>query len=171
MQLNNNKGFTLIELIAVIVIISVSLLVVFPRIPSFDVTDVKKSARTITNVVTTLDDLSIRRKEIFKLVFLDNSIEVYYFSQDIENNEGKENNSFDEKDKDVFTLERGVSIEKIIIEGVEIDRSREEAFVIFSSTSGANPFLLTLGEEDEQLNVIYNPFNGQVRIEEIFDEI
>lgn len=168
MQLNNNKGFTLIELIAVIVIISISLLVVFPRIPSFDLTSVKKSARTLTNVITTLDDLSLRRKEIFKLVFLENEVEVYYLT---EVNDREESISFNDEDKDVFHFERGVIIGKIIIEGVEIDREREEAFVIFSPTVGANPFLLTLLKDDEHLKLVYNPFNGQVRVEELNEEI
>jgi general secretion pathway protein H len=60
-------GFTLIELIVVIVILSVVALLVFPRLPSVHEGDLKTSARTLAAGLRYLEDKAIATKQYYRL--------------------------------------------------------------------------------------------------------
>jgi general secretion pathway protein H len=66
-RLPGNGGFTLIELMVVIVILSVVALLIFPRLPSVHEGDLKTSARTLAAGLRYLEDKAISTKQYYRL--------------------------------------------------------------------------------------------------------
>ncbi|MBN2039854.1 MAG: prepilin-type N-terminal cleavage/methylation domain-containing protein [Spirochaetes bacterium] len=91
-QLRGNQGFTLVELLIVIVIISIMSLVVVPRIS--DIFDNKRSSFVILTamIAKTFDDSFINERQNFLLIHLYDSLE----STDLED--------------EVFSRDNGISI-------------------------------------------------------------
>jgi len=72
------RGFTLIELMVVIVILSVLAMVVIPRLPMAREGDLKASARTLAAALRYLNDRSIATKNryLLRIAFQDGSMKV-----------------------------------------------------------------------------------------------
>jgi prepilin-type N-terminal cleavage/methylation domain-containing protein len=68
-RINANKGFTLIELTIVIVILGVMLSLIIPRLGELGEADLKRSARHLTGMIRFLRDESQARKDVYRLRF------------------------------------------------------------------------------------------------------
>jgi prepilin-type N-terminal cleavage/methylation domain-containing protein len=66
---SHSKGFTLIELTIVIVILGVMLSLIIPRLGELGEANLKQSARHLTSTIRFLKDESQARKEVFRLRF------------------------------------------------------------------------------------------------------
>ncbi|MBI5232996.1 MAG: type II secretion system protein [Deltaproteobacteria bacterium] len=153
------KGFTLLELIVVIAILSVVALTVFPRLPFSDEFAFDSEARRIAGVVRYLDESAVQKKQYYRLKFYpDRESFVVESSQD-----GAE---FREEKEGFFgadTLKNGIELEDIAV--ADLDRITEgEAMVIFNPTFGAEPFNVHLKARERELTVTYNPYSGRVSI-------
>jgi general secretion pathway protein H len=60
-------GFTLIEMIVVIVVLSLVTLLVWPLLPSTDATSLRQSARTLATVIRYLGDTSVTTKTAYRM--------------------------------------------------------------------------------------------------------
>jgi type II secretory pathway pseudopilin PulG len=65
----NSKGFTLIELTVIIVILGVMLTLIIPRLGELGEANLKRSARHLTGMIRFLKDESQARKAVFRLRF------------------------------------------------------------------------------------------------------
>jgi prepilin-type N-terminal cleavage/methylation domain-containing protein len=65
----HSKGFTLIELTIVIVILGVMLALIIPRLGELGEANLKQSARHLTSTIRFLKDESQARKDVFRLRF------------------------------------------------------------------------------------------------------
>jgi prepilin-type N-terminal cleavage/methylation domain-containing protein len=65
----HSKGFTLIELTVVIVVMGVMLSLIIPRLGELGEANLKQSARHLTSTIRFLKDESQARKEVFRLRF------------------------------------------------------------------------------------------------------
>jgi len=72
------SGFTLIELMVVLVILSITAALVVPRLPSTDAMELKSSARSLASLLRYLGERSISSKTIYRLHvnIRENSIKV-----------------------------------------------------------------------------------------------
>src|SRR5689334_2248010 len=72
------KGFTLLELMVVIFIISLAAAVVLPRLPAPEGTRLKSSARNLATTIRFLNDQAIITKQVYRLRFnmTDNTVSI-----------------------------------------------------------------------------------------------
>ena len=61
------NGFTLVELVVVIVVLSLVTLLVWPLLPSTDATNLRHSARQLATVIRYLGDRSVTTKTVYRL--------------------------------------------------------------------------------------------------------
>ena len=64
---NRNKGFTLLELILVLLILSVTALMVFPKVSSFGAGNIKRTVRHLSGLIQHLVQESATTKQIYHL--------------------------------------------------------------------------------------------------------
>ena len=65
----NHRGFTLIELAVVIVVLGVMIAIIAPRLGEIGEADLKRSARHLTGSIRFLRDEAQAKKEVYRLVF------------------------------------------------------------------------------------------------------
>ncbi|HXY55033.1 MAG TPA: prepilin-type N-terminal cleavage/methylation domain-containing protein [Nitrospirota bacterium] len=65
----NHRGFTLIELAVVIVVLGIMIALIAPRLGEIGEADLKRSARHLTGSIRFLRDEAEARKEVYRLVF------------------------------------------------------------------------------------------------------
>ncbi|MFA7062496.1 MAG: prepilin-type N-terminal cleavage/methylation domain-containing protein [Pedobacter sp.] len=63
----NHRGFTLIEIVVVLVIISMAMMLVIPRLPSSESENLKSSARTLASTLRYLQDRAAAGRTIYYL--------------------------------------------------------------------------------------------------------
>lgn len=73
-----SSGFTLIELMVVLVLLSLTAALIVPRLPSTEAMELKSSARSLASLLRYLGERSIGSKNIYRLHinFQENSIKV-----------------------------------------------------------------------------------------------
>ena len=73
-----SSGFTLIELMVVLFVLSITAALIVPRLPSTDAMELKSSARSLASLLRYLGDRSIGSKHTYRLHinFRENSIKV-----------------------------------------------------------------------------------------------
>lgn len=64
-----DRGFTLIEMVVVIVILSIIALLVYPKLPSVGDGDLRTSARSIAATIRYLEDLAITTRSSYRMRF------------------------------------------------------------------------------------------------------
>ncbi len=62
-----NKGFTLLELILVLVILSISAAMIFPKLSSFGAGNLKRTARHLSGLIQYLAQESAATKQVYRL--------------------------------------------------------------------------------------------------------
>ncbi len=77
-------GFTLIELVVVIVILTVVALLVYPKLPSSGEGDLRSSARSLAATIRYLEDLAVTGKSPYRMRFNlgDSTVEVRKIGSD-----------------------------------------------------------------------------------------
>jgi type II secretion system protein H len=65
----NHRGFTLIELVVVIVVLGVMIALIAPRLGDIGDADLKRSARHLTGTIRFLRDEAQAKKKVYRLVF------------------------------------------------------------------------------------------------------
>jgi len=152
-------GFTLIELIVVIAIVSTVLLIAFPGLSALEGYGFRSDARRLAGLIRGLDDGATTEGVYYRLwLYLDDeSIRVESSSDAAVFTLAKDN------DLSGFHLGRTTEIEDIVISGLGKVASGEAA-VIFNPSVGAEPFSLHLRRGENRLTLSYNPYSGKVRI-------
>ena len=160
-----SKGMTLIEVVVVVAIISVMLLLVFPKIPQLSDYTLKKEARKLASLFRTLDESATAKKTYYKLSIAPNSKRP-------EANRILVESSTDalkfEPEKDPL-LKGLVLNDRVVIEDIEvaglgrIDKGGQLS-LFFNPVYGAEPFKLHIRENENFFTIDYNPYSGRVRI-------
>jgi general secretion pathway protein H len=161
-----NKGFTLIEMVVVIVVISLTAMIVLPLLPSTDAANLRSSARSLAAVVRYLGDRSVTTKSPYRMVLnlTDNRITV----KKIVNGE-------ETTPEDPFFARRFLT-EGIQIEDVEIPRlgklGEGTVNIDFSGAGLVDMVIIHLkGSKDRQLTVSALPGGGRVEVREGYQEM
>ena len=155
----NIMGFTLFELIIVIVILSTVVLFVFPRIPFFDDFALNSEARRTAGLIRYLDESSSAKKIYYRVWFHQER-----GSLEVESSvDGFEFKKIGEPSLKGFTLKQGIVMQDIVLQ--QHGRIKQgDAAVIFSPGAGAEPFNLHLEKNGRILTISYNPFSGKVKV-------
>jgi general secretion pathway protein H len=159
-------GFTLIEIMVVIVIIAIAAAVVLPRLPSTEGTRLKNSARNLASGIRFLSDRSIVTKALYRLHLdmSDNSVRIAMLSPK------REEQAPDDEFMSRKLLEDGISIEDVTAPGVGTV-SEGEAVVEFGPAGLSEGLVVHLKGGDKQYTVIAYPFGGKVEVLEGYKEL
>ncbi len=153
------RGFTLIELIVVIAIVSTVLLIAFPGLSALEGYGFRSDARRLAGLIRALDDLSTTEGLYYRVWFYveDESVRVESSS------DAAVFTKAEDSDFGGFHLGRTTELEDVVIAGLGKVASGEAA-VIFNPSVGAEPFSLHLRRGERRLTLSYNPYSGRVRI-------
>jgi prepilin-type N-terminal cleavage/methylation domain-containing protein len=141
-----SKGFTLLELIVVIFIVSLMLAVSFPYFTIREGGRLKSEAARIASVLRYLNDSAVSAKETYAVKFDLMQKTVSYKGPDGEKVERIDDLS------DVSLQSRGTV-------------SDGEVIVFFTPTGASENFIIHLRGEDSAIAVSANSLSGRVRIE------
>lgn len=158
----NDRGFTLIELIVIIVILGSVVMVAMPRLPSSGEFSFGSEARRTATLLRYIDDVSGYTKDYYRLSFyLDDELITVERSDDGENFEPP-------GDPTLSGIEFGADTELVDIV-LQAHGTVDEGSVtlVFNPSFGAVPFKLHLrggGGGEEVLTLTYNPYSGRVKV-------
>lgn len=159
-------GFTLIEMVVVIVVISLVAVLVIPRLPSSDATNLRDSARRLATVVRYLGDQSVTTKSQYRmrLDLADNSIGVT-----------KMVNGEESVPDDPF-FARKILAEGVTIEDVEVPRLGklgEGSVTVDFGVAGLGDFIVVhlKGGKGNHFTVTALPYGGKVDVREGYQEL
>lgn len=151
------KGFTLIELIAVIAVIGATALIVFPRLPSVDELLFNSDCRKLSGLIRYLNETSYSKKKFYRVRFTpgQGTVEV---------EESRDGYAFIAGGETV----RGLVMEDTYIEEVVLQGAgavnQGEVVVVFAPGSGAEAFNLHLKRRERRTTISYNPYSGKVKV-------
>jgi general secretion pathway protein H len=153
-----NSGFTLMELVVVIAIISLVALLVVPRLPSSEGTRLQNSARSLAAGIRLVNDRSVTTKSLYRLRLnlADNSAVFARIAAD---------GSDSPPDDPLLArqlLGEGIQIEDVITE--RLGKVSEGEVVVRFSSGGLAEFVIIhlKGGRDEQYTIMAYPHNGKV---------
>lgn len=162
----HQSGFTLIEMVVVIVILSLAVILVFPRLPSTGATRLKSSARGMAAVIRYLGDRSVTTKTVYRLHFdlNDGSVSVAKLAGDAE-----------VPPADPF-FSRPILADGITVEDVEVPSLGKVAtgdVTVAFGGDGLEEFLTVhlKGEKGAHMTVTAYPQGGKVAVEEGYQEV
>jgi general secretion pathway protein H len=161
-----NNGFTLIEIVVVVAILSLAALLVIPLLPSTDAANLRSSARRLSAVIRYLGERSVTTKIPYRmrLDLTDNTITV----KKIENGE--------ETAPDDPFFARKLLADGVTVEDVEIPRLGKlgvgEVTVDFGGR-GLEEFIVIhlKGGKENRFTVMAFPGGGKVRVLEGYQEV
>ena len=161
-----SPGFTLIEMVVIIAILSMMVIIVLPFLPSTDSAKLRGSARRLSTVIRYLGDQSVTTKSPYRMQFdlTDNRLEI----KKIVNGEetAPDDPFFSRK-----ILEDGVSIEDM--ETPRLGKTNEGIVNADFGVAGLGDFIVIhlKGAEGDHFTVTAFPSGGKVEAKEGYQEI
>lgn len=162
----SHSGFTLLEMLVVIVILSLVVAIVLPLMPASDASHLRDSARRLSTVIRYLGDRSVTTKSPYRmqLDLTENTLTV----KKIVNGEeaAPEDPFFSRK-----FLADGVSVEDI--ETPRLGKTSEGVINIDFGVAGLGEFTIIhlKGANGDHFTVIAYPYGGRVKVQEGYQEI
>jgi len=158
-MLRESKGYTLIELILVIILIGLMLTISIPRFRDTMLTDsLKSSTRRIVGIIKTLREDAMREQKIYNLQF-DLEANSYWIDSPSMTEEEREK----AKNK-ATTLPKGISIIDIRFKE-EVKKIVGNIGIRFNKKGYIQPSAIHLGSEDgREFTLVLSPFLGRVEI-------
>ncbi len=144
----SNHGFTLLELILVLVIISIATALIMPSFWEPPESALKSEAKHISSTMRYVYDEAIGRKEVYAF-----SINPETSSWSFEG--GSESRSFKAKNK--------VKFKDVLVPSTG-ELTKKEVTVNFGPLGPEEPIVLHLTSDDIEYTVIFNHLNGRSKI-------
>ena len=159
-------GFTLIEMVVVLVVISLVAVLVLPLLPSTDAANLRSSARRLSSVIRYLGDRSVTTKTPYRMLLdlTDNTIAV---KKIVNGEEAPPDDPF-------FAgklLAEGVSIEDVEIP--RLGKLSEGTVSVDFGVAGLGEFVIIhlKGTRDDHFTVTAIPDGGRVEAQEGYQEM
>ena len=156
-----SRGFTLIELIVVMAVLSGLMLIILPRIPFVDEYAFKSEARRMAGLIRYIDENSTAKKIYFRLWLHPGKPEMEVESSE----DGREFKASSDPGLQGISLKSGVTLREIVLQGLG-RVNQGDVGVIFNPGIGAEPFNMKIGIGERQMNIEYNPYSGKVKIKD-----
>jgi general secretion pathway protein H len=160
------SGFTFIELMVVIAILSMLALLVFPRLPSGDSSNLRSSARSLATLIRYLGDTAITTKGRYQLraVMGENTLSVTRQS-------GGEATSANDPFFNRRFLADGITISDVVIPRLGRVNSGEVLIDFTAEGLGEVVTFHLKGTSDKSFTVMAFPHNGKVTVAEGYQEL
>lgn len=152
------KGFSLIELLAVIAIIAVALAVVFPRLPGLEGYNLDSDSGRLSQLTGFLNERAASRRTYYRLWFDFNAGEIRVESSA----DGKEYAPEAESALRKIKLGPSVVMEEVRSPGLGVVTRGEAAIVL--SPYGSEPFDVRLAAAKRSVIVSFNPYTGKAKV-------
>ena len=136
--LNKSKGFTLLELIVVILILSISLSLIIPRITNNDKQYIKSTKNKI---------LILLKTARYKSIFLRKKINVYVKKNQI---------YFNIKDNKIKFKDKNLNIKL---------KEPEYGYITFYPTGAVSPFVLIVQKNNYTLEISFDSVKSRFKVE------
>lgn len=162
--MRDKKGFTLIELAAVMILLGFFLIVAIPKFRDLNDVNIKSTSRRMAGIIKYLYNEAVFKKKVYKLSFdLDN--EEYWV-------EVQEGNQFEISNDPI--LKKRKLPEGLSFKDVQTDRTRvnslgdNEQFILFLPTGFVEPAVIHLeSDEGKYYTLATKPYTGGTAV---FDE-
>jgi len=163
---STNRGFTLIEMAVVIVIISMVAIIVLPLLPSTSAAELRNSARRLSTVVRYLGDRSVTTKTPFRMR-LDLNDSTVAIKKMVNGEETTPEDPFFSRN----ILDDGVSIEDVEIQ--RLGKLGEGVVNVDFGVAGLGEFIVIhlKGGKEGHFTVTAIPYGGRVEVLEGYQEI
>ena len=146
----NFRGFTLVELIIVIFIISMTAALIMPSLWDSGERALKKESRHISNTLRYINDEAVGKKQTFHLKINLDKDEWRYKSKNESRN---------------FELKDGVMFKDIIVPSLG-EVSFGEVIMAFGPLGPEEPILVHLIKKEQEYTVIFNHISGRSKVYE-----
>jgi len=161
-----NRGFTLIEMAVVIVIISMVAIIVLPLLPSTSAAELRNSARRLSTVVRYLGDRSVTTKTPYRMR-LDLNDSTVTIKKIVNGEETTPEDPF---------FSRNILADGVSIEGIEIQRLGklgEGVVNVDFGAAGLGEFIVIhlKGSKEGHFTLTALPYGGRVEVLEGYQEI
>jgi general secretion pathway protein H len=159
-------GFTLIEIMVVLVIIAMTAALVLPRLPDTEAGKLKSSARNLASGIRFLNDQAIMTKGLYRLQLnlTDASVTISKVSQ------SGEELPPDDQFMNRRLIEEGIAIEDVT--DPQLGTVTEGQVVIpFGPGGNRDPLIIHLKGDKGQYTVIAYPSGGKVQVLEGYQEM
>lgn len=159
-------GFTLIEMMVVIVIVAMAAALVIPRLPAPEATKLRNSARNLASGIRFLNDQAVITKKVFRLQLnlSENSTRIVQLSA------GGEELTPDDR-----FMSRRLVDEGIVIEDVTVPRlgsvTEGEVAIPFGPGGNSDGITIHLKGGEKHYTVIAYPAGGRVKVLEGYREV
>ncbi|MBT0664032.1 type II secretion system GspH family protein [Geobacter pelophilus] len=164
---HSQGGFTLIEMVVVLVILAMTMLLVLPRLPDTSGAALKRSARTLASTMRYVRDQVTVTRLVHRLRFLPGEGKITITTLPPGGTETSSQDPF---------LNRQILVDGVTVSDIEIPRlgkvSSGELIIDIGPAGVADITLIHLkGAEGRQMTVTAFPYGGQVKVEEGYREI
>lgn len=147
---SNARGFTLVELIIVIFIISMTAALIMPSLWDRGERALKRESRHISNTLRYIYDEAVGKKQTFNLkINLDKNVWSYKSKNESRN----------------FKLKDGVIFKDIIVPSLG-DVSFGEVIMAFGPLGPEEPIIVHLIKKEQEYTVIFNHISGRSKVYE-----
>lgn len=144
------KGFTLLELIVVIFIISLTMAIIMPSFWSSDRDALKIEAKRISSALRYIYDEAIGKKQTYLLnINLDNKSWSFESEEEFRS----------------FKIEGNVEIRDLVVPSLG-EVSKGEVIIEFGPLGTEEPIIFHLKKGKSEYTVIFNHLNGRTKIHE-----
>lgn len=162
--MKDKKGFTLIELTAVMILLGFFLLVAIPKFKDLNDVNIKSTSRRMAGIIKYLYNEAAFKKRIYKLSFdIDN--EEYW----VEVQEGNEFVIPDDPTLKKRKLPEGLSFKDVVTDRSRVNSlGQNEQFILFLPTGFVEPAVIHLESDDGRYyTLVTKPYTGGTIV---FDE-
>jgi prepilin-type N-terminal cleavage/methylation domain-containing protein len=142
-----NKGFTLIELIVVLVVISISIALVAPSLPRISRTvELKGAAKKISAILRYYRSVAGNQGKVYRVFFDSNLREVRVQSMEPTEGKGEEERKNEKSPQKVYSLPEGVQIKEIKVDSPQYPSDLPT--IEFYPNGGSNGGTILLDSQD-----------------------
>jgi prepilin-type N-terminal cleavage/methylation domain-containing protein len=163
------NGFTLLELLVVVLLISAFVFIAVPKIKSGTEINIKSAATNLTATIRYLYSEAAFKKNIYRLVFDIDRDE--YWVEVLDNNEYVVSNEYLNKKR---TLPAGVHFKDVVTERTQSRSSlnSQKDFILFLPTGFVEPAVIHLVTDNENYYTLETkPYTGGTRVYDEYVEL
>ena len=155
----NNKAFTLLELVVVMVLIALTISLAVPKISNFLYTDqLKIAARKLTGLINQSSQLAQRYQTPYLLKYIES--ERRFVVEPEQEDDGR----YSAHDDRSLRLTESVTV-KDLWSWYGGTRSSEEVVIRFNKNGYVEPTVIHLREEGgQEMSVVLSPFLGKIKV-------
>lgn len=153
------RGFTIIELVVLMVVIGLALAIALPRLGGLERVNLKSDAGRVSTLLRYASESAATKRLYYKVSF------------EIENGSIRVERSLDgrdfSEDRDIrgIRMKKGVSLRDLVVQGVgKVERGTVS--VVFTPLGAAEEFTVHLEAGKDWLTVRFNPYSGRPEVVE-----